>query len=230
MSSHHTLRQTTLLAAVATVVALAGCQPATVSLPPVAAERSDGAWPSVDDGVDPDVLFDLAHTLVTRYLDTTDTITREGGVGSERMATLTTADWFPAEEAAFAHYRAEGLRTIGDTEFDSLVIQSVSESVTGDIHIDAIACVDASWVWLVPDSAPDPPEGLIDWLRWGVDDDDISDEDYDQWSEYLETVSPQPGEHEAIVFWLVGATLSSLAIDGTINWEGAHACHTTVID
>jgi hypothetical protein len=43
-------------------------------------------------------------------------------------------------------------------------------------------------------------------------------------------VSPQPGEREAIVFWLVGATASSLAIDGTINWEGAHACHTTVID
>jgi hypothetical protein len=230
MSSRHPLRHTALVVVAALTATLGACQSAPMPLPPIASELSDSAWPYANDEMNPDRLFDHAHSLVTRYLETTDTITREGGVGSQRMASLTTSTWFPAEEAAFAHYRTESLRTIGDTEFDSLVIQSVSESVTGDIHVDVIACVDATWVWLLPDTAPNPPEGLFDWLRWGHEDRDISDEQFEQWSEYLDTVSPQPGEREAIVFWLVGATASSLAIDGTINWEGAHACHTTVID
>jgi hypothetical protein len=93
-----------------------------------------------------------------------------------------------------------------------------------------IVCVDASWVWLVPHDAPDPPDGLTEWLRWGEDDGEISDEDYDLWSDYLDTVQPIPGEREAIVVWLVGNDLRSLAIDGTINWEGADACHITAID
>jgi hypothetical protein len=144
------------------------------------------------------------------------------------MAPLTTPAWFPAEEAAFAHYRNQKLRTIGNTVFDSLVIQSVAWSVTGVLHVDAIVCVDASWVWLVPHDAPNPPEGLTEWLRSGDSELEILDEDYELWSDYLDTVQPIPGEREAIVVWLVGDTLGSLAIDGTINWEGADACHTTV--
>lgn len=228
MSSRH--HHTTLAVILAAVAALGACHPQVSSLPPVTAELSDGAWPALGDDDDPELIYTHSHSLITRYLDTTDMITRDGGDDPARMAPLTTSAWFPIEQAAFSHYRREHLRTIGDTVFDSLVIQSVSESVTGAIHVDAIACVDASWVWLVPGDSPDPPEGLIEWLQGSDPDDEVSDDDHEQWSEYLDTVSPVPGEREAIVFWLVGETASSLAIDGTINWEGAHACHTTVID
>ena len=55
----------------------------------------------------------------------------------------------------------------------------------------------------------------------------MSDEDYVEWSEYLDLFQPLPGEREAIVFWIVGDSLNTLAIDGTVNWEGADPCHIT---
>ena len=212
------------------VLAVAACQPPPTSLPPVASHLSDSSWPSADDTLAPDLVTGAAHSVISRYLATTDTITREAGEGPGRMAGLTTPSWFPTEEAAFAHYRNQGLRTIGETVFDSLVVQSVSESVTGAVHVDAMVCVDARWVWLLPKDAPDPPEGLVDWLRWGDDDGEVSDDVFGEWSDYLDSVEPVAGEREAVVLWLVGQDLTSLAIDGTVNWEGANACHTTAID
>jgi hypothetical protein len=229
MSTRFTLRYTMITVAGFLVVALGACQPAPVALPSVTSELSDSSWPTSDDTLDPDQVFEAAHRLIGRYLATTDTITQDGGQRPSRMATLTTPAWFLTEEAAFAHYLGQGLRTIGDTVFDSLVIQSVFESATGQVHVDAIVCVDASWVWLLPAQAPDPPEGLVQWLRWGEGDSELGDEEFDSWSEYLDLFYPIPGEREAIVLWLVGDTLGSLAVDGTVNWEGADACHTTAV-
>lgn len=223
----HNYRHTVIALTGFLVMALGACQNSEVSLPPVTSELSDSSWPAVDEHFDPDLVHDAAHALITRYLATTDAITADGGEGPGKMAQLTTPAWFPTEEAAFAHYRSQKLRTIGDTVFDSLVIQSVAWSVAGVLNVDAIVCVDASWVWLVPHDAPDPPEGLTEWLRSGDDDLDISEEDYDLWSDYLDAVQPIPGEREAIVVWLVGDNLGTLLVDGTINWEGADACHAT---
>lgn len=230
MSRRLTLRPILISAIGLFVVTVGACQQVATSPTPVTSELFDSAWPIVDDRLDPGLVANATHRVITRYLSITDTITRDGGEGPGRMADLTTPSWFPTEEAAFAHYRTRRLRTIGDTLFDSLVIQSVSESVTGVIHVDAIVCVDARWVWLLPADAPDPPEGLVEWLRWGDDTVDVSDDEFARWSDYLDSVQPVPGEREAIVLWLAGADLGSLAVDGTINWEGADACHTSVID
>jgi hypothetical protein len=230
MPQRHPLRYNIIILIGLTVVAIGACQAPPSPGGPSMSELSDSVWPFVDDALDPDHVYDAAHTLITRYLSTTDTITRDGGEGNARMAALVTPTWLSVEDTAFAHYRTEHLRTIGDTTFDSLVIQSASDSVTGAIHVDAFACVDASWVWLVPREAPDPPDGLIDWLRSGEDAGDVTDEEFTQWSQYLDEVQPIPGERQAIVLWLVGHSLSSLAVDGTVNWEGAHQCHVTVTD
>jgi len=230
VSTSLTLRNPLVAIIALCALAVGACQPLARSLPEVPGDLADSAWPVVSDDLDPDRVVDATQTLITRYLATTDTITQQGGEGPGRMAVLTTASWFPAEEAAFAHYRRQGLRTIGATVFDSLVIQSVSTSVTGSLHVDAVVCVDASWVWLLPIDAPDPPDGLLDWLGWDDEGMEMSDEEFEEWSQYLEDVSPIPGEREAIVVWLVGQDLSSLAIDGTVNWEGAHRCHITVAD
>jgi hypothetical protein len=229
MSRRLTLRYATTAVTALLTVAVGACQQAPMPVSPVGLDLSDRAWPVVDESVNPDLVVDAAHRTISRYLAVTDAITRDGGGEPGRMAGLTTPSWFPTEEEAFAHYRTQRLRTIGDTVFDSLVVQSVSKSVTGAIHVDAIACVDASWVWLLPLDAPDPPDGLVEWLRWG-DGVEVLDDDYEQWSEYLESVQPVSGEREAIVLWLVGQDLTSLVIDGTVNWEGADACHTTAID
>lgn len=230
MSTRFPLRPLTIFVSGVVVVALAGCQPAPVSVTPVAIELTDSSWPVADHTIDPDLVAGAAHSVVSRYLATTDTITAEGGEGPGKMAGLTTPAWFPTEEEAFSHYRSEGLRTIGDTVFDSLVVQSVSESVTGELHVDVFVCVDATRVWLLPQDAPDPPEGLVEWLRWGDSDMEVSDDEFETWSDYVDTFQPVSGEREAIVFWLVGKDPGSLLIDGTINWEGADPCHTTAID
>ena len=226
MSSISPRRLTVALAAAVLILAVGACQPVSVPVSHQMADLQDSAWPAVSSDREPERVWQAAHLLVERYLTTTDTITRDGGEGPGRMAGLVTATWLPTEDDAFAHYRQVGLRTIGETVVDSLVIQSVGRSLEGGIHIDAFACVDATWVWLLPHDAPDPPEGLIDWLRWGEDDLGVSDEDYVEWSEYLDLFQPLPGEREAIVFWIVGDSLNSLAIDGTVNWEGADPCHT----
>lgn len=230
MSSRYSLRQMVTPVLVAALVGGVGaCQPVGAA-PPVTTELSDSAWPSVSDSHHPDLVWQASHTAITRYLNTTDVITRDGGQAPHRMAPVTTSAWFPTEQAAFAHYRNEGLRTIGTTVFDSLVVQSVTNAVDGGLHIDVIACVDATWVWLLPQEAPDPPPGLIDWLRDSEEAEEIPEDQFDQWSSYLETVSPTPGERQAIVFWLVGSDPATLKIDGTVNWEGASACHLTTTD
>jgi hypothetical protein len=227
MSSTFPHRHAVALITAAVIFAVGACQPVSVPSSHVTGDLLDSAWPEVSGDLEPEGVWQAAHLLIEHYLTTTDTITQDGGEGPGRMAGLVTAAWLPTEEAAFAHYRRSSLRTIGETVVDSLVIQSSGKSPAGGIRIDAFACVDARWVWLLPRDAPDPPEGLIDWLRWGGDDLDVSDEDYDEWSEYLDLFPPLPGEREAIVFWIVGDSLNSLAIDGTVNWEGADPCHIT---
>jgi hypothetical protein len=157
----------------------------------------------------------------------TDLITSQGGGGSNRMVTLTTPTWFPTEEQGFSHYRREGLRTLGTTRLESLVVKSLWSPVDGGVEVDVVACVDARWVWLVPLDAPDPPEGLMEWLMAGQDGAEVDDEEFEQWSDYIDTHQPQPGTLDAVVLWLVGPHLDQLAIDGTLNWEGAHTCHQT---
>lgn len=230
MSSIFSHRLALAIATTAAIVGLGACQPVSVPVSHEATDLLDAAWPTVSKDVEPEGVWQATQLIVERYLSTTDTITREGGEGPSRMAGLVTAGWLPTEEDAFSHYRRAGLRTIGDTVFDSLVIQSAGRSLTGGVEIEAFACVDATWVWLLPHDAPDPPEGLIDWLRWGEESFDVSDDEYVEWSDYLDVFEPLPGEREAIVFWIVGDSLNSLAIDGTVNWEGADPCHTTVTE
>lgn len=205
------------------------CQMSPASFEPATSELSGSAWPVASE-LDPDRVFGEAETLITRYLATTDAITRDGGDGPTRMVGVVTESWFPREDAAFAHYQEQRLRTVGHTTVDSLVIQSVSQSVTGNLHVEAIACVDATGVWLLSHDAPDPPEGLVEWWGGGHQGQEMSETEFDEWSEYLEDAEPLSGEREAIVLWLVGQDLTSLAIDGTVNWEGAHSCHTPLND
>jgi hypothetical protein len=230
MPRRFTARHVTVGLTALSVLALGACQQPPVVPSPVTSTLSDSAWPDVDLELDPDLVAESAHRLITRYLATTDTITRDGGEGASAMAGLTTRSWFPTEDAAFAHYRAENLRTLGDTVFDSLVIQSVGEPVTGGIHVDAFACVDASGVWLLSRDDPDPPEGFMEWWHNPENASEVPEEEFAVWSHYADSVQPIPGKREAIVFWLVGETLGSLAIDGTVNWEGADPCHTTATD
>jgi hypothetical protein len=230
MSDTHLFPRAIAAALLAGVLTVSACtapgsaligQPSGADAPPIGNE----AWPVASDWQDPDQLEAVASDLVATYLALTDTITRDGGRGSDRMATVTSAAWFVVEENAFAYYRTERLRTLGSTSFDSLVVQSSWLDPEGAITLDLVVCVDARWVWLIGQDTPDPPEGLFDWLIGEVEGDVVDDDEWDEWQEYLDNYPPQAGAREAVVFWLVGPRLDRLVVDGSANWEGAHRCH-----
>lgn len=197
--------------------------------PPAAGLNSE-MWPLDSGSPSPEYLEQVTHNTVSQYLATTDTITRDGGEDPRRMKPHTTEQWFLVEDGSFSHYRALGLRTVGDTVFDQAVVQSLWWPRAGGVEIHTVACVDARGVWLLSGEAPDPPAGLFDWLYNGANDDEAVPEDIELWQEYLDTHQPEAGVREPVVFYLVGDNADSLVVDGTLNWEGANWCHITPID
>lgn len=228
-SSHR--RRVGLTLALSTAM-LTGCGATTDVISPVPSGSTDAptseevvtAWPEARNPDLPQVVEQVATAAVSQYLERTDAITRGGGVDATAMAELTTPEWFVTERLAFDRYRTERLRTVGTTLFHSLVVQALWEGPEGGVEVDVVVCVDATGVWLLPARAPDPPEGLMDWVE---SDSTVFEGDEDQWTEwteYLDDYLPQPGVNEAVVIWLVGSDLSTLRIDGTANWEGGHSC------
>jgi len=217
------------------IIASGGCVPDMGTLDaapqPQPAESLVAAdWPERGTDSDPERVEQAATRAIGSYLTATDLITSEGGQNPQRMAAFTTGDWFPQEAEAFARYRTDGLRTLGTTRLDTLVVLSLWAPVSGGVAVDVVACVDARWLWLVPEDAPDPPEGLLEWLMLGRDVAEVDDDEFDRWSEFIDTHEPRPGTRDPVVFWLVGPHLDQLTIDGTLNWEGVHTCHPTATD
>jgi hypothetical protein len=180
------------------------------------------------DPWDSETLTDRASQTIAAYLSLTDTIAGEGGAMAGRMAQATTPEWFPAEQSAFDRYRNQGVRTVGKTLVDSLVVLHVWEPVAGGIEVDVFSCVDARGVWLIPAGAPEPPEGLMEWVMSPPDvadlPEEVPEEVRDEWFDYLEVYQPQPGVREAIVWWLRGSEVDSLVVDGSTHWDGAASC------
>jgi hypothetical protein len=190
----------------------------------------DVGWPAAEDETFQLDVERAAGDVVGSYLALTDRITSEGGDGAWSMSALTTSTWFPTEQRGFDHYVAEGLRTIGETRFHSLVVQSVWQPGGDALEIDVVACVDATGVWLLPLDAPDPPEGLVEWVASDAQFFEGDDLQFQEWTSYLDTYLPAPGVVEAVVFWLVGSSLTDLRIDGTANWEGVHSCRDNIAE
>jgi hypothetical protein len=187
-------------------------------------EVAPSDWPEAPDPDFTDTLTTVTTRILTDYLALTDTITAQGGEQASAMAALTTSTWFTSEQRGFDRYREDKLRTIGQTVFHSLVVQSLWEPGSGGVEVDVVACIDATGVWLLPADAPEPPEGLMEWIASESTTFEGEDEQWLAWSEYLDTYQPQPGVVEAVVVWLVGSDLNSLRVDGTANWEGGHSC------
>lgn len=229
--SHRALRAAAAMVGIFFVASCATIPDPTAASPssPVSPLATE-AWPEGESRLDPDALQAVATATVAEYLAATDLITREGGIGPERMAPFTTPQWLITEERAFDHYRLSGIRTIGRTEFDTLIVQSSWSKASGGVALDVVACVDARWVWLLPADAPDPPDGLVDWLMAAGDEAEAGDEEFADWADYLDSHTTSPGSREAIVFWLAGPSLQTVVIDGSSHWEGAHSCHQPPIE
>jgi len=170
-----------------------------------------------------DVLNDSTR-VITTYLAVTDEIGAGGGVDVERMREIVTAGWFPREQAGFEEYRTRKFRTFGRTRFDHLEVQSARIDSDGQIEVAVVLCVDSSRVLVVGADMPQPPESLLLWLDSAGNEAAADEETFEQWQEFMETSGARVGFREPITVWLLGETLSSLRVDSTENWLGAHPC------
>lgn len=226
------------LVTLAAVIALAGCGVGidiptggmTPVLPIDTAPSGEVGWPDSEPESFAQDVERAASEVVGRYLAMTDRITSAGGVDSSLMSPLTTSTWFPTEQRGFDHYVVEGIRTTGTTQFHSLVVQSVWQPQPELLDVNVVACVDATEVWLIPVDAPEPPEGLPEWVASDATFYEGDEDQWEEWTAYLDTFTPTPGVVEAVVFWLVGRDLATLRVDGTANWEGGHSCHVQTED
>ena len=169
-------------------------------------------------------VVDDAVRVITTYLAVTDEIGAGGGVDIERMRPVVTPHWFSREEAGFEEYRTRSIRTIGHTRFDHLEVQSARIDSEGQVEVAVVLCVDSSKVLVASEDMPQPPESLVLWLDSEGNEAETDSETLGQWQQFMETSGARVGFREPITVWLVGDTLSSLRVDSTENWLGAHPC------
>lgn len=161
---------------------------------------------------------------LSRYLELTDLITSEGGNGPERIGSAVTESWYPVEQEGFADYREEGTRTVGRTLMDTLTMISARRTPAGLLEVHAVACVDASRVWVLGPNSPLPPDDLLQWLLTSPPP-EVSDEaTLEAWQVYLDEATPKPGRREPVSFWFLGERASTLRLDATENWLGVDPC------
>jgi len=232
MARHSRYSTPTIVGAICLVLFSSGCASPLIGEPPspqaANPDTADTSYAQASTLWDAETITDGANAAITAYLSLTDTIAGDGGAMASRMAQATTPEWFPTEQSAFDHYRERGVRTVGKTLIDSVVVQSVWEPVAGGIEVDVFSCVDARGVWLVPLEAPDPPEGLMEWVMAPRElaevPEEIPEEIPEEWFDYLETYQPQPGLREPIVWWLRGSGVGGLVVDGSSHWVGGASC------
>jgi hypothetical protein len=236
MARHRRYPTPAIVGAACLVLCGSGCVSPLIGEPPSPQapypDTTLTSYPPVASSWDAETITESVNAAIVAYLSLTDAIAGDGGEMASRMAQATTPEWFPTEQTAFDHYRDRGVRTVGETLVDSVVVQNVWEPVSGGIEVDVFSCVDARGVWLVPREAPDPPEGLMEWVMsprtfQAIPEDGVEDapeEIPEEWFEYLDTYQPQPGVKEAIVWWLRGSEAGALVVDGSTHWDGGPAC------
>ena len=164
-----------------------------------------------------------AEGVIERYLQITDQIGAHGGEDAQRITSVVTPGWLPRERDGFADYVTGGIRTIGRTRFDHLAVQSARPTAHGEVEVAVFLCVDSSSVWVIDVTAPEPPDDLVEWLE-SADAPEPDEVSREVWADYAEEARARPGHREPILLWLLGSDVTSLRVDSTENWLGAHPC------
>lgn len=164
-----------------------------------------------------------AEGVIERYLHLTDEIGAQGGEDAQRISSVVTTDWLLREREGFADYLTGGIRTIGRTRFDHVAVQSARLTAQDEVEVAVFLCVDSSSVWVIDATAPEPPDDLVEWLENPnpPEPDEVS---WDLWAQYAGEARARPGHREPILVWLLGSDVTSLRVDSTENWLGAHPC------
>jgi hypothetical protein len=213
------------------LAALVGCapslsdlvrsEPATVVVEEASAEVAPAAAVLPDDFYDRALASSL--TIITGYLAQSDEITSEAGQRADRISPWVTSSWYPKEEQGFRHYRETGERTSGVTVFEDYLVQVARVAPDTTLDIAIYGCVDTTGVFILSPWHDDPPAEVVQWHP-GLEDFQGGDEEWEIIEAFYAQEGIRWGDRRAIVFWLVGDSFDSLAIDSSTQWWGAHAC------
>ncbi|MDQ1547300.1 MAG: hypothetical protein QOH69_2204 [Actinomycetota bacterium] len=81
-----------------------------------------------------------AKSAFTAYLSVSDEVAHDGGAQVSRLAPLDSASQFKRDTKSFAEMQAEGHRTVGDSEFSDVALES-SEVSNGKAQVVAYICM-----------------------------------------------------------------------------------------
>ncbi len=136
-----------LLVILALSLALTGCVPDD---DPIVVDPEPSASPIFES--DEEALAAAEEALVL-YYETSDLVLSEGGVGSERLEFVSSAEIAASEKTSHQQMIDRGWHAVGNTQVDSITLQSFDPYADeGDETVTLYACVDVSGLDIVDTS------------------------------------------------------------------------------
>jgi hypothetical protein len=200
---------------------LSGSRPADVMVEEVTAGISPAGAVLPDDFYGRALASSLA--IVTGYLSQSDLITSEAGESADRIRPWVTPSWYPKEEQGFRYYQETGERTSGVTVFEDAYVQVARVTPEKTLDIALYGCVDTTGVFILRPEHEEPPAEATQWHP-GLEEFQGGEQEWEIIEAFYAQDGIRWGDRRAIVFWLVGDSFDSLAIDSSTEWWGAHAC------
>jgi len=178
------------LGGLACVLAVSGC----VGAEPAEPSPSPTASPEPVFASEEEALA-AATDVFSRYNTLADQIVADGGDRVDRLAPLVTEQYLKTEDEGYEQIRAQGLKGVGASSFDTFSMQNFDSSMSrGDI-LQAYVCSDVTHVRLVNRSGADV------------------------------TPSDRDNRLPLVVsFLLSGDVTTPLLIDGSETWSGENFC------
>jgi len=150
-------------AAVALVVVAAlsasGCAPPSPATPPTSSPSSTALFASDEEALA------AAEKAYREYLSESDAITSQFGAEPQRIDPFVAPALRKEIHDSFAKYSERRLRTEGVSTFDSVQLQSVSDTGGETTSVDLYVCLDIGSVRVISESGDDvTPESRVDRL------------------------------------------------------------------
>jgi len=133
-----------LAGVVAIVALLAGCTPTDPVVTPRPEPSATPLFASEDEALAAATEAYAAYTAVS------DAILNEGGINPERLEAVATGDDLEINLAAFRQSASQGVHSVGQTQFDSVVLQRVLEQSDDGLEVVTLyLCEDVAGVDLL---------------------------------------------------------------------------------
>lgn len=128
---------------------LAGCVPSDPVITPAPEPSVAPIFASDEEALA------AATEAYAKYLEVSNLIRSEGGIGPERIADFVTPERLPDELAGFTHFAEGGRHSVGSITFDSAKFQKYENEQAVGATVVMYLCLDASQVKFVDGEGKD---------------------------------------------------------------------------